>query len=156
VEVLSDELVKIIDARSNDLAYVWYEDVSKSQYTPHIKTLSRDEGLNMSLKVLKKLSDWLKPGVKGETRQTFVRFGEQSYFKGFKMDEMIQLLILLKRHIWLHLLAEGIMTTNIEVYQALDVNNKVVLFFDRAIYFSLIGFQQARGDARKAKLANEQ
>jgi hypothetical protein len=149
--VLSDELVKIIDARANDLAFVWYQDVSESQYTPHIKTLSRDEALDMALKVLKRLSDWLKPGVRAGTRDAFMRFGGQCYYKGFKMDEVLQVLTLLKRHIWLHLLEEGIMTTNIEVYQALDVNNKVVLFFDRAIYFSLIGFQQARADAAEEK-----
>jgi hypothetical protein len=61
------------------------------------------------------------------------------------------LLVLIKRHLWLHLLEEGVMTTNIEVYQALDVNNKVVLYFDRAIYFSLIGFRRAREESAKAK-----
>jgi len=69
------------------------------------------------------------------------------YFKGFRMEEMMMLLVLIKRHIWLHLLAEGIMTTNLEVYQALDVNNKVVLYFDRAIFFGLIGFKSARAES---------
>jgi len=58
--------------------------------------------------------------------------------------------VLIKRHIWLHLLAEGIMTTNIEVYQALDVNNKVVLYFDRAIYIGLVGFKKARSESMAA------
>jgi hypothetical protein len=49
----------------------------------------------------------------------------------------------------LHLLERGLMTTNLEVYQALDINNKVVLYFDRAIYFSLIGYKTAREEDMK-------
>jgi len=149
--VLSDQLVKIIEDRENQLAVNWFNDVMESPYTPHIKTFPRDEALSIALKVLDDLACWLKPGCEKDTDATYKRFGEQFYYKGFRMEEMMMLLVLIKRHIWLHLLAEGIMTTNIEVYQALDVNNKVVLYFDRAIYIGLVGFKKARGEAMAAR-----
>ena len=148
--MLSDQLVKIIEDRENHLATNWFNDVMESPYTPHIKTFPRDEVLSIALKVLENLASWLKPGSSSDLESTYKRFGEQLYYKGFSMEEMMMLLVLIKRHIWLHLLAEGIMTTNIEVYQALDVNNKVVLYFDRAIYFGLIGFKKARADSMAA------
>ena len=149
--LLSDQLVKIIEDRENHLAVNWFNDVMESPYTPHIKTFPRDEVLSIALKVLDDLACWLKPGCDTDTEKMFLRFGEQFYYKGFRMEEMMMLLVLIKRHIWLHLLAEGIMTTNLEVYQALDVNNKVVLYFDRAIYFGLVGFKKARTDAMAAR-----
>jgi len=145
--LLSDQLVKIIEDRENHLAVNWFNDVMESQYTPHVKTFPRDEVLSIALKVLDDLACWLRPDCDRDIDQTYKRFGEQFYYKGFRMEEMMMLLVLIKRHIWLHLLAEGIMTTNIEVYQALDVNNKVVLYFDRAIYTGLVGFKKARGEA---------
>lgn len=144
--MLSDELVKIIEQRANDLAYNWYKDITSSNYVPNIVNLTRDEALEMALKILRRLNQWL--GGDKDIEGMFTGFGEQCYFKGFNMEEVVMLLTLLKRHIWLHLLEAGIMTTNIEVLQALDVNNKVVLYFDRAIYFSLVGFKQGR-DAEK-------
>jgi hypothetical protein len=36
------------------------------------------------------------------------------------------------------------MTTSLNLYQALELNNKVVLYFDRAIYFAIIGYKAAR------------
>jgi len=122
----------------------------ESPYTPHIKTFPRDEALSIALKVLDDLACWLRPDCERDIDKTYKRFGEQFYYKGFRMEEMMMLLVLIKRHIWLHLLAEGIMTTNIEVYQALDVNNKVVLYFDRAIYIGLVGFKKARSESMAA------
>ena len=149
--MLSDQLVKIIEDRENQLAVNWFNDVMESPYTPHIKTFPRDEALSIALKVLDDLACWLRPDCERDIDKTYKRFGEQFYYKGFRMEEMMMLLVLIKRHIWLHLLAEGIMTTNIEVYQALDVNNKVVLYFDRAIYSGLVGFKKAREEAMAAR-----
>jgi hypothetical protein len=66
------------------------------------------------------------------------------------MEEVVMTLVLIKRYLWLHLLEEGLMTTDLEIYQALELNNKVVLYFDRAIYFALRGYREARARARAA------
>ena len=60
------------------------------------------------------------------------------------MEEVVMTLVLIKRYLWLHLLEGGLMTTRLELYQALELNNKVVLYFDRAIYFAIIGYKEAR------------
>lgn len=129
----------------------WYREVKQSPYTPNVKNLSEEEALEIAKRVYSKLSQWLVPQTESEIQSTYLRFGEQCYYKGFRMEEMVMMLVLIKRHLWLHLLEQGVMTTNIEVYQALDVNNKVVLYFDRSIYFSLIGFRKAREESTKAK-----
>ncbi len=148
--MLADKLVMIIEGRSQEIAGAWYSEVMESQYTPTMKRLSEEEGLNIALRVYGKLGQWLQAKTDDEIEKTYLRFGEQCYFRGFRMEEMVMLLVLIKRYLWLHLLAEGIMTTNIEVYQALDVNNKVVLYFDRAIYFSILGFKNARKKEQRA------
>jgi hypothetical protein len=151
VAVLTEKLVEIIESRSEDLSMTWYREVKESPYTPNVKNLSEEEALAIARRVYSKLSHWLIPQTESEIESTYLRFGEQCFYKEFRMEEMVMLLVLIKRHLWLHLLEEGVMTTNIEVYQALDVNNKVVLYFDRAIYFSLIGFRRAREESAKAK-----
>jgi hypothetical protein len=153
--VLAEKLVEIIESRADDLSMTWYREVKESHWTPNVKNLSEEEALAIARRVYSKLSHWLIPQTESEVQETYLRFGEQCYYKGFRMEEMVMLLVLIKRHLWLHLLEQGVMTTNIEVYQALDVNNKVVLYFDRAIYFSLIGFKKAREESVKAKTKAE-
>jgi hypothetical protein len=65
----------------------------------------------------------------------YKRLGEARRAEGYGVEEVVMALMLLKRHIWLFVLQEGFLTTNLELYQALELNNRVVLYFDRAIYY---------------------
>ena len=142
--MLEEKLVEVIEQNSDNIALTWYREAKESVYMPNLKNLKQEEALSIAQNVYSKLSHWLQPSRKEEIEAGYERYGEMCYSKGFRMEEVVQSLVLIKRHLWLHLLERGIMTTNIEVYQALDVNNKVVLYFDRAIYFGLIGFKNAR------------
>ena len=149
--VLAGKLVKIIETRAADIAMTWYNDVKVSHYTPSFADYPIEDALQIAMDVYNKLGYWLLPSTESEVRDTYKRYGASMFFKGFRMDEMVMALILLKRHLWLHLLEEGLMTTNLEMYQALDLNNRVVLYFDRAIYFALIGYMDARAKDRKTR-----
>jgi hypothetical protein len=142
--VLEEKLVEIIEQNSDDIALTWYRESKDSPYLPNLKNLSQEEALGIAQNVYSRLSHWLTPSQHEEIEANYERFGEQCYAKGFRLEEIIQILVLIKRYLWLHLLERGVMTTNIEVYQALDINNKVVLYFDRAIYFALLGYKSAR------------
>lgn len=142
--MLEEKLVEIIEQNSDNIALTWYREAKESAYMPNLKNLTQEEALSIATNVYSKLSQWLKPSRHEEIQAAYERYGETCYTKGFRMEEVVQSLVLIKRYLWLHLLERGIMTTNIEVYQALDVNNKVVLYFDRAIYFGLIGYKSAR------------
>jgi hypothetical protein len=50
--------------------------------------------------------------------------------------------MLIKRHLWLYTLEKHFFDTSYEFQQALEFNNRVVLFFDRAIYFTTMGYEK--------------
>jgi hypothetical protein len=37
---------------------------------------------------------------------------------------------------------EGLLDTTLELYQAIELNNRVIRFFDRAIYFTAVGYEK--------------
>lgn len=147
--LLEDKLIQVIENRADQIARTWYRDLVDSTYTPSIKNLTEEEGLRIATDVYRNLGYWLEPSSHEEIEVTYDRFGHSLYHRGFRMEEVVMTLVLIKRYLWLHLLEEGLMTTNLEVYQALDLNNKVVLYFDRGIYFALLGYKEAR--AREAE-----
>lgn len=142
--MLEDQLIQIIESRADQLAKTWYREVKESRYTPGFQNISEGEGLEMATNVYRKLGYWLMPSSGEDVKYTYERFGRSLYLKGFRMEEVVMILVLIKRHLWLHLLEQGIMSTNLEVYKALELNNKVVLYFDRAICFALEGYKNAR------------
>ena len=147
---LADQLIDIIENRSMEIAQKWYRETKSGNYVPSLQNVSEEEGLEMATTVFARLRHWMTPEGQHEVKDNYVRFGESLFYRGFRMEEVVMILVLIKRYLWLHLLEQGLLTTHIDVYQALDVNNKVVLYFDRGIYFSLIGFREAREANRKA------
>ena len=148
--MLEERLVEIIENRANDVAQKWYYDMQVSQYLPTIQHVSEEEGMRLGLFVYKNLGEWLLPSGSKDIKETYTGFGESLFHKGFHMEEVVMMLILLKRYLWLALLEMGLMTTDLNIYQALELNNKVVLYFDRAIYFALIGYKEARAASERA------
>lgn len=143
--VLEDRLVEVIKSKSSEVAKKWYHEVVESQHIPNLRGLSEEQGMDIAMTVYENLSRWLTPAASsGDTREIYVQFGHSLYCRGFEMEEVVQTLILLKRYLWLTLLEMGLMTTDLNIYQTLELNNKVVLYYDRAIYFALIGYKEAR------------
>jgi hypothetical protein len=143
VEGLEKQLVEVIDDKEEEVALTWFREVRDSNYVPTLNNLSEDEALSIARSVYDSLRKWLmdKSGI--DVKDTFITFGEMQFRRGFRMEEMVQIIILLKRYLWLQLLQMGLMTTNLNIYQVLELNNKVVLFYDRSIYFALVGYREA-------------
>ncbi|MBN1288758.1 MAG: hypothetical protein JXA49_03870 [Actinobacteria bacterium] len=85
----------------------------------------------------------------------FTRLGKVRREEGVPLEEEVMALLLLKRHIWLYVLQEGLLTTNLELYQALELNNRVVLYFDRAIYYMTLGYEQEGEDENTGRVTAE-
>jgi hypothetical protein len=49
-------------------------------------------------------------------------------------------LMLMKWHLWLFVQENNFFDSPFMLHQALEFNNRVVLFFDRAIYFTAMGY----------------
>ena len=52
------------------------------------------------------------------------------------------MLLLIKRHLWIFVMENQFFSSSFELSQALELNNKVVLFFDRVIYFAVMGYEE--------------
>jgi len=74
----------------------------------------------------------------------------QRYGKGFAISEVLQALSPARHHLWLQVLREGFLDTALDLQQALDLDPRVVLFFDRAMNYAPVGYEQAAADAADA------
>ncbi|HEY5532070.1 MAG TPA: hypothetical protein VIK22_08725 [Candidatus Anoxymicrobiaceae bacterium] len=145
--MLENRLIEIIKDNGTDVAQRWYWDMQESNYVPSLHRLSEEDGMAMAMDVYNTLCEWLQPPTGIDIKEKYQKFGGNLHHRGFQMEEVVQVLVLLKRYLWLHLLEMGLMTTNLNMYQVLELNNKIVLYYDRAIYFALIGYKESRRSA---------
>ncbi|HMK34291.1 MAG TPA: hypothetical protein VK463_04430 [Desulfomonilaceae bacterium] len=76
----------------------------------------------------------------------YVQLGITCCENDLSFSEMVRVLILLKRHIWLFFQESNFAGQPFDVRSIVALNNRTTLFFDRAIYYFLVGFEQAASD----------
>ena len=134
--VVATKLVKIIEKNSSTIAERWVDDVTTLPYTRSYWNVPRDELQERAESICDRIGYFLGRRLPRERLASFYkRLGQTRREQGYAVEEVVMALMLLKRHIWLFVLQEGFLTTNLELYQALELNNRVVLYFDRAIYY---------------------
>lgn len=134
--ILATKLVKIIEKNSDVIADRWVDDVTTLPYTRSYWNVPRDELHERAASVCNRMGYFLGRRLPKERLASFFRrVGKSRRADGYPVEEVVMAFLLLKRHIWLFVLQEGFLTTNLELYQGLELNNRVVLYFDRAIYY---------------------
>jgi len=142
MKCISDRLVELIEKNADQLTKNWLDEVCKNPTTPTYHTYDKDKLYKRAFDVYSRLSKWIsRETSKEEIENHYTALGKQRREEGFALSEVIQALIITRRFIWLKVLSEGFLNTALELYQALQLNNRVILFFDRAIYFTTLGYE---------------
>jgi hypothetical protein len=142
--VVTRRFVKLIETRAEKIAKLWLKEVKQSKYTPTYHTFPEEILFARALAVYEQLGYWLSPETqREEIRLFYMQMGNQRHHEGFRLEEVVMALILLKRYLWLEVMSEGFLGISLETYQVLELNNRVVLYFDRAIYFAVVGYMEA-------------
>jgi hypothetical protein len=142
MEYMSDKLVKLIEKNAKQLSINWLSDVRRHPDTPTYHKFNEEELYNRAFDVYSRLSKWIsKETSKEEIHKHYFALGIQRRKEGFALSEVIQAMIITRRHIWLKVMSEGFLDTALDMYKALELNNRVILFFDRAIHFTALGYE---------------
>ncbi len=136
-------LVKIIESHADELSRNLLQDLRKRDSTSTFHTYDEKEIYERAFNVYSHLGKWIsRETTKDKIAKHYTALGAKRRKEGFALSEIIQALIMTRRHLWLKVLAEGFLDTALDLNQALDLNNRVMLFFDRAIFYTAVGYQQ--------------
>jgi hypothetical protein len=140
----TNNLVNLIERNAESLAKQWLEIVRTNPGTPTFHNWDEDQLFTRVYKVYSYLGQSIsEQTTREDIEREYVALGRQRFAEGFALSEVIQALIISRRVLWLKIEADGFLDTAMDLHLGLDLNNKVVLFFDRAIYYTTIGFEEA-------------
>jgi hypothetical protein len=143
--MISQSLVELIEKNSEKLTQQWLADVRQNAHTPFYHTFNEDYLSERSLDMYRRLGHWLSIETpKDETARFFRKYGHERYREGFPLPELIYSFILFRRHLWLYILHVGFLDSAYDLLRALELNNRVILFFDRALYNMVTGYEEAQ------------
>ena len=139
--LLSDELVRVIEANAARIIDLWLSDTSTNPSTKGYRSFDRAELLSKAKVMLNELEVWLK-GKKGESelKSLSVLLGRQRSGETVPLEELISAVSLLKKHIFRFTSSTGVWSRPVEIYRVLELGERLVYFFDRVTYYAAAGY----------------
>ena len=135
--------MNLIERHADELSKNLVRDLRQHAATPTYHTYDEKELNDRAFNVYSNLGKWIaSETTKKEIARHYIALGAQRKEEGFVLSEVIQALIIARRHIWLKVQSEGFLDTILDLNQAMELSNRVVLFFDRAIYYTTVGYEQ--------------
>ncbi len=139
---VSQKLVDLIEKNADELTKNWLREVKRDPGTPTYHDFEEDELYSRAFNVYCNLGRWIsRDTTKEEIAKHYTNLGAKRYKEGFRLSEVIQALILTRRQMWLKVLADGLLDTALDLNQAIEMYTRVTSFFDRAIFFTAVGYE---------------
>ncbi|MBW2260453.1 MAG: RsbRD N-terminal domain-containing protein [Deltaproteobacteria bacterium] len=140
---LSQNLIDLIEKNADMLTRSWLHDVRQHGDTLTYHRFDEKKLYDRAYAVYSHIGKWVsRETTKEDIAKYYKALGRERREEGFELSEVVYALILTKRHLWLKVLSSGMLDTALDMYAALELNNRVVLFFDRAIFYAVQGFQE--------------
>lgn len=152
--MVSDKMALLIKNKADELTKRLCKDLLSREETKGYRNMNQDIVYERVYEVYNKLDSWLmhEKGKPAEIKKYFTELGKKRYHEGIPLNEEIMTLMLVKRHLWLYILEINFFDSSFELQQALQFNNRVVLFFDRITFHVTSAYEQ---EMRKAAEKNQ-
>ncbi len=139
----SERLVNLIEKNAHELTIRLIQELKSHSGTPTYHDYDEKELYDRAFTVYSHLGDWIShERTKDEIADLYMELGAKRRKEGFFLSEVIQALILTRRQLWYKVSSEGFLDSILDMYQAMELNNRVILFFDRAIYYAALGYER--------------
>ena len=142
VSVLT-RLVELIERNAEELTNSWLAQTRHDPSLPTYQRFDQPELYERAFRVYSHLGKWIsRETSKEEIARDYIALGAKRRKEGFALSEVIQALFLIRRTLWKKVMDEGLLDTTYDLYQAIELNDRVTLFFDRAIFFTAVGYER--------------
>ena len=139
---LKGALVKLIEENADELTRKWKDTVRTHPDMPTYRNYDEGKLYERAFSVYSQLGKWLSDDTtKDDIREIYTKLGSQRRAEGFHLFELLQALIITRRVLWFKIQSEGLLDTALDLNQALDLSNRTIVFFDRAMFYASQGFE---------------
>lgn len=141
-DFLSDKLIRLIEQNAEVISLRWLEDVRTKKSTRTYAKFAPQSSINRNKFVIKHFGKWLGGYYTSKDIRNFYRqLGTDRKVEGFALSEVISALSLTRKHVWEFALSQQMWTKTIDIYMTLELERRMMLFFDKAAYHIVKGYE---------------
>jgi hypothetical protein len=144
--MLGLKLVHLIERHSEELALGLTQELRNSERTCGFKKIPREELQLAAVEVYRNLEQWLLQKKEDDVGQRFRTIAARRAAQGVPLPQLAWALIISRNHLWHFLQQECFVDNILEVFGEMEVLQMLNQFFDRAMYHSILGYEEAGHD----------
>jgi hypothetical protein len=149
--MLALKLVRLIEEHSEELAIGLAEKLQQSDRTNDFCKVS-SEGLCLAAaEVYHNLGEWLLQKTETDIAERFIRLGERRAAEGVGLHQFVWALVMSRNHLWQFLQREAFADNVIQLSGKLELQQMLNQFYDRALYYGVLGYKEAKEQERDAQ-----
>lgn len=144
IRLISDKLVNLVEKNADVIIKKWTQNLLSDPTTSSFSELKKVKKVEEKARfVLGELGKWVSYDTdKVDIGRLYAKEGIDIFKMGIPLCEGLKALILLKRTLWLFVMYESNFDSVLELLQMRELNDRVVLFFDRAEYYLVRGYME--------------
>ena len=141
---VSKRIMNLIEKHADELTAGWLAEIRKDIATPIYSRFENEKELyQRAHRVFGQLGRWINlEATKEDLERYWTDLGRERRREQIPLSEVVHSLGLIRKHFWTKVESEGLFDTSSDMYQAMDLQNRVTLFFDRAIYYAVLGYEK--------------
>ena len=138
--MVGSRLVSLIERHSDELAAGLVKKLCNSTRTAEFRNIPREELAKGAHEIYSNLSDWLLTKTESDIELRYTMIAKRRAAQGVSLEELVLALMMSKEHLWAFLQREGFVTGPVEVFGELELLQLLDQFFDRAVYYAVVGY----------------
>lgn len=140
--MFSYRLVRLIESHADALAGGLEERVQNSPQVTHFRDVPAHELRERVYEIYRHLGEWLLGKNELDIEHRYREIGARRAQQEVPLSEVIQAIVLTKENLWEFLKSEAVMDRAVEIMGELELLQMLEMFFDRAIYYATVGYEE--------------
>lgn len=150
LNLISDKLVELVEKHADVIIKRWITSLLADESTSSFTTQNIKFVEKKAKDVLKSLGQWISYATsKEEIEKRYNKEGMELFDMGIPLCEVHRSNVVLRRILWIFVVNESPFESAFQLHQMRELNDRVVLFFDRAEYYTIRGYVEAMHDKAK-------
>lgn len=150
--MLGMKLVRLIEAHSEALSRGLTEQIRSSDRTSDFNKISAEELSLAAADLYRHLGEWLLQKTERDIAGRFHTIALRRASEGIRVHQFIWALMLSRDHLWRFLQYESFADNIVALHGEMELQHMLNQFFDRAVYYSVLGYEEAARTLPKSEL----
>jgi len=140
--MFSYRLVRLIESHADALAKGLEEKAHSSTLFAHLHNLPAHELRGRVYEIYRHLGEWLLGKNELDIEHRYREIGARRARQHVPLSEVVQAIVLTKENLWEFLQSEAVIDRAVEIMGELELLQMLEMFFDRAIYYAAVGYEE--------------